>query len=109
MRIGRMRDKIVVKTKTVASRDAVGGRVLTWATTATLWAEIDPYFMRTELNDRRQAGESAIAFRVRTPLTVSIGDRIEYGDANYEVVAIDPTRKHKGELTLTAKAEDVSV
>lgn len=41
MNIGKMRHRVTVQTASM-TKDVVGGDVRTWATTATVWASIDP-------------------------------------------------------------------
>jgi SPP1 family predicted phage head-tail adaptor len=105
MQAGRLRHQVTLQSKSV-SRDEFGAEVETWAPVATIWAEFEPYSLRERLNMRRQAGESVIGFRVRAPLAISLGKRLVYDGANYDVVDVDATRKHKGELFITARAED---
>jgi SPP1 family predicted phage head-tail adaptor len=109
MRAGLLRGAVIEVFKhETTGRDPYGGQIVEWTKVARLWAEVNPRSMRAELNDRRQAGESAIALRVRAPLDVDLGHRIVFEGTNYEVVAVDATRKFRGELMLTAKAEDTS-
>jgi SPP1 family predicted phage head-tail adaptor len=105
MQAGRLRHQVALQSKTV-SRDELGAEVETWSTIASIWAELDPYGLRERLNMRRQQGEAVIGFRVRAPLAVSLGKRLVFDGANYDVIDIDATREHKGELFITARAED---
>lgn len=105
MQAGRLRHQVTLQQKSV-SRDEFGAEVETWATVAAIWAELEPYSLRERLTMRRQAGESVVGFRVRAPLAISVGKRLVFDGANYDVVDIDATREHKGELLITARAED---
>jgi SPP1 family predicted phage head-tail adaptor len=105
MQAGKLRHQVTLQSKSV-TRDEFGAEVETWSTVASIWAELDPYVLRERLTMRRQAGESVIGFRVRAPLAVSIGKRLVFDSANYDIVDVDATRKHKGELLITARAED---
>lgn len=105
MKAGQLRHRVTLQQKSV-TRDAFGGEVVTWVDVVDVWAELDPWQMREQLVLRRQEGASVIGFRVRTPLAVSLDKRLLFDGAGYEVIDIDATRKHKGELLITARAED---
>jgi SPP1 family predicted phage head-tail adaptor len=105
MQAGRLRHMVTLQQKT-ATRDEFGGEIETWTDVLSAFAEIDPWLMRERLTMRRQTGESAIGFRVRSSVTASLGDRLVFDGVNYNVVDIDPSLKHRGELLITAVAED---
>lgn len=105
MRAGAMRHVITLQEKSTA-RDAYGGEVDSWTDLEVAWAELDPYQLRERLTLRRQQGEAIIGFRVRTPFAASLGKRLMFDGAGYNIVDIDASRKHKGELLITAQAED---
>ena len=107
MQAGRLRHLVLLQEKS-STRDEFGGEVETWTTIASVWAELDPWQLRERLTMRRQAGDSVIGFRVRAPLAVSLGKRFVHDGANYGVIDIDATLKHKGELLITAQAEDAA-
>ena len=105
MQAGRLRHVVTLQQKSV-THDEFGAEIETWSTVATLYAELDPYSLRERLTMRRQAGESVIGFRIRSSLSVSVGKRLVFDGENYDIVDIDATLKHKGELLVTARAED---
>ncbi len=107
MRAGRLRDRVTLQQKSV-TRDAYGGEVVTWNTVATVYAELEPWHMKERLTLRRQNGEAVIGIRVRTPLDVSLAKRILFDGAGYDVIDIDISRKHLGELLITARADDAT-
>jgi SPP1 family predicted phage head-tail adaptor len=104
MEAGKLRHLVLLQEKSV-SRDAYGGEVVTWVDVANVWAEIDPWTMRERLILRRQQGDAVIGLRVRAPLEVSLAKRFLFEGVGYGVIDIDATRKHLGELLITAKAE----
>jgi SPP1 family predicted phage head-tail adaptor len=107
MRAGALSERIVVQVASVA-RDAYGGQTRTWSDEATVWAQADPWQLRDRLAARRQMGDAAVSFLVRTPLTVSLGRRIAWAGAYYDIVEIDASRKGRGELLLICRAEDIA-
>jgi SPP1 family predicted phage head-tail adaptor len=99
-----MRHQVTLQEKSVA-RDAYGGEAITWVDVATIWAELDPWQLRDRLVLRRQQGEAILSVRVRAPLAASLGKRLLFDGAGYDIIDIDATRQHKGELFITARAE----
>lgn len=106
MRIGKLRDKIVLQQQSSVVRDSLGAETVTWSTEATVWAEIDPWQLRSRLTQRRLQGESVIGVRVRTPFNATMEKRIVYEGTNYSIIEIDETRRHMVEVLVTARAED---
>lgn len=107
MRAGALRNPVTLQEKSV-TRDAFGGEVVTWTTVSTGWAELDPWQMRESLNLRRQQGDAVVGFRVRSTMAASLGKRLYFDGAGYNIIEIDATLKHKGELLITARAEDTA-
>ena len=106
MRAGAMRQQVTLQQPGVATRDSYGGDVTPWVTVATVWAELDPYHLREQLTLRRRNGEVVLGLRVRAPQAAAqIGRRVVVAGANYEIVELDQTRAHLGELLIIAKAE----
>lgn len=107
MQAGRLRNLVTLQEKAV-TRDAFGGEVVTWQTLDDVWAELDPWQLRENLSLRRQQGDAVVGFRIRTPSDASLGKRILFDGAGYNIIEIDATRKHLGELLVTARAEDTA-
>jgi SPP1 family predicted phage head-tail adaptor len=105
MQAGRLRHQVTLQQKSV-TRDEYGGEVITWQDVSTIYAEANPWQLRERLILRQQQGQSVVGFRVRAPLDVSLGKRILFDGVGYDIVDIDATRKHKGELLITGRAED---
>jgi SPP1 family predicted phage head-tail adaptor len=105
--VGNLRDLVTLQSKSV-TRDNMGGEVVTWNTVVTLYAERDPAALREALALRRSRGEAAIGFRVRATTAISLDKRLLHGGVGYDIVEIDTTRRHEGELLVTGKAEATS-
>lgn len=101
---GKLRDRVTLQQKSVA-RDSYGAEIVTWTDVCTVWAEREPWHLRDRLVQRRLQGESVIGLRLRAPLDVSLGKRMLFAGAGYDIVDIDATRAHLGELLITARAE----
>ena len=104
MEAGRLRHLVTLQEKSV-TRDAYNAEVVTWVDVASVWAEVDPWTMRERLSLRRKDGDAVIGLRVRVPLDVSLSKRFLFEGNGYRVIDIDATRKHQGELLVTARAD----
>lgn len=107
MQAGKLRNLLKLQEKSVV-RDAIGGETVTWVDVEDAWAELDPWHLRERLVQRRQQGDAVIGFRIRAPSAVSLGKRFLLDGVGYDVIDIDATRKHKGELFVTALAEETT-
>lgn len=108
MQAGKLRHQVTLQSKGTPTRDSYGGEEITWVDVITIWAEVEPWQLRERLTLRRREGESVIGLRVRAPLAVSLSNRVVFEGTAYNVIDIDATLKHKGELLITARAEDTT-
>lgn len=106
MRAGSLRHRLTLQEKSV-TRDSYGGETITWVDVRTIWAELNPWTMREELVERRKQGESIIGAKIRS-VDIDLSMRLLFDGTGYQIVNIDPTNKHRGELLITAKAEDTA-
>lgn len=104
MEAGRLRERVTLQQKSTG-RDTYGGETVAWTDVCTVWAELEPWHLRDRLVQRRMQGESVIGLRVRSPLDVSLAKRVVFKSIGYDVIDIDATREHLGELLITARAE----
>lgn len=102
MKAGALRYRIVIQEKSIA-RDAAGGEVATWATTATVWAELEPWHLRERMRLRRDAGQQGVSLRVRWPCPVTLESRVVFEGVAHRVVDLDLSRRHRGELSFVAE------
>jgi SPP1 family predicted phage head-tail adaptor len=107
MKAGALRNRITLQVKSV-TRDAFGGEIIAWTDVATVWAETDPWNLRERMTMRRQQGNAVISFRVRAPLAVSLDKRVVFDGTAYDIVEIDASRKHRGELLFIAAGEEIA-
>lgn len=84
MRIGRLRNQLVVQRKTT-TRDTDGGERVEWSTIATVWGAIEPGRNREYWGSEQIQAETGVRIRVRYPLDVLPQDRITSGGKSYNV------------------------
>ena len=105
MRAGAMRHQVTLQQPGAAARDSYGGDVTPWTTVATVWAELDPYHLR-DRSPSAGNGEVVIGLRIHPPQAAAkVGRRVVFEGANYEIVELDHSRAHLGELLIIAKAD----
>ena len=107
MNAGSLTERIQLQRKSV-SRDVIGGEVITWVTTATVWAAADPWRIREKVVARRNQGEAVVSFLVRAPLDVSLDKRVFWNGTGYNIIEIDASRRRNGELMFIAIGEDTN-
>ncbi|MCG3168188.1 MAG: hypothetical protein POELPBGB_03988 [Bacteroidia bacterium] len=96
---GALRHRVILQTVT-ETRDAVGGVVESWATTATVWAAVEPLRGREFFQARaEQAGvDTRIRVRYRTGLTPKM--RVSWGTHTYDIEAVIEPDSRRRELHL---------
>jgi SPP1 family predicted phage head-tail adaptor len=108
MRAGRLRESVVLQSKTV-TRDAYGAEVITWTTQATVWADAQPLSGREYVAIRQSQSDISIRFRMRYLSGVNTGWRVQWRSRNYDIVeAIDvDARGEQLEILCTGDAGNV--
>jgi len=108
MKFGRMDARITIQRATVVTND-YGERVPTWATLATVWADI---IWREGSGAERIASDQILSkqpvhFLIRystTVSSVSAKDRVSYGGKSYEIETIQEIGRNDGlRLTCTLR------
>ena len=99
MQAGSLRHRVALQTVT-ETRDAVGGVVESWATTATVWAAVEPLRGREFYQARaEQAGvDTRIRIRYRSGITPKM--RISWGSHVYDIEAVIEPDSRRRELHL---------
>lgn len=92
---GDLRERVTLQSVST-TRDIVGGLVESWATTATLWAKVEPMSAR-ESWYRQQMNASAswkVSIRYRSGVTSK--QRIVWGTRTFEVRGVtDPDNRRR--------------
>ena len=86
MQSGKLDQRITLQTATV-TKDAVGGPVETWATLATLWANVRDLSGKA-INEAQQVGSAVtrrVTIRWRAGITAAL--RVQFADARVAKVA----------------------
>ncbi len=104
MRAGQLRHRIVLQSKT-ASRDAMGGDIITWSDRDTVWAAVEPLRGREYFSAHEFQSETEIRFRIRYRPDITTAWRAMWETRPYDITAvIDVNGKHV-EQELMAKTQ----
>jgi len=110
MRAGRLADRVTLQSKS-ATRDAMGGEVITWADVATLWAEVSPLRGKEffEAGQTQSQIDARITCRYRAGVVPTM--RITHGSDIYDIQAvINPgSRNQVLELMCARGAKDTGL
>lgn len=87
MRAGRLKHPITFVQKT-ATRDAMGGEVITWVDYADDWAEVVPLRGREYFAARQMEAAADVRFRVRYRDDIEAYWRIRWRTDLYEIVDV---------------------
>jgi SPP1 family predicted phage head-tail adaptor len=90
---GRL-DKRVELQAPARTRNSLGESVATWATTATVWASIEPLSGRELIAAQQVQSEVSAVVRIRYRAGVTPSMRVKHGTTHYSVVAI--VNPHEG-------------
>jgi SPP1 family predicted phage head-tail adaptor len=101
MRAESLKDQIELQSVTGDTRDAFGASVPTWATYATVWAEIKPLSARQLDLGRNYADSVSHAVRIRYRAGVSPTHRAKFGTRIFTIDGVVETGR-RVELTLFA-------
>lgn len=105
MRAGRLDREITIERATDA-RGTSGAVTKTWATLATVPAEVRPKRGREFFAAGQVAGEVDTVFRIYWRSDITVKDRISYGGRTYDITSLGEIgRKEVLEIMATARAE----
>lgn len=85
--VGRMKFRIEIQTRTGAS-DGMGGQTVTFSTTATVWADIQPLSMNERTQADRLLGDATHKLIMRNRALAPTTQRILYGSRQFNIVSI---------------------
>lgn len=86
MRAGRLRQRIVIKTKSV-TRDDMGGEIVTWTSSDPIPAEAEPIRGREYVALQQSESELEVRFRIRYRTGITPDCRVTWRDTDYELVS----------------------
>ncbi len=95
MNAGRLRRRVTIQQKQT-TQDATGAQVVTWATLATVWAEVK-HLQGKEFIAARQAAEGAqvstmVLIRYRSDIDTTM--QVVTGGQTMDIMAVLPDAKH---------------
>lgn len=102
MRTGRLRHRIIIKSKTV-SRGASGQENITWTTVATLWGSVEPLRGNEFLESMREGAEVTTRIVVRYYPSLDPVMRVYWGSHVYDILSIINPDSRNRELQLMCK------
>ena len=85
--VGRMKFRVDIQSRTGAS-DGMGGYEVSWATTATVWADIQPLSMNERTQADRLLGDATHKLIIRSRALAPTTQRIMYGSRQFNIVSI---------------------
>ena len=99
---GRYKERIVLQQKTLSAND-IGEQVESWATLATVWANVRPMSGRELVRAGAVMTETVWVIRIRYRDDVTPQIRATLGSMMLEFVSVGDTAGSKMELEITAK------
>lgn len=106
-RPGKMDRRVIIEARTL-TQDGTGTRVETWATSATVWAELakdDGKQIEAADGDRTATMKH---FRIRYRTLSETTNRISYGGKAYEIKGIEEEGRQDTLLVTTQAIESIS-
>jgi SPP1 family predicted phage head-tail adaptor len=85
--VGRMKFRVEIQSRTGVS-DGMGGSTVSWATTATVWADIQPLSMNERTQADRLVGDATHKLIIRNRTLAPTTQRILYGSRQFNIVSI---------------------
>ena len=105
MRAGRL-DRIILIQRKTTSADSFGEPIETWATVATVWAEMVPVRGQERYAAMQQIAEIDTVFRIRYRAGITPLDRISYNSRLYDIKHVLEIGRFEGlELMTRTRAE----
>lgn len=104
IRTGELREQVLIEAPT-ETRDAFGGVVTTWATFAEPWARVVTMTGQEALRATAMQAQHAVRFQMHWLPGVLPAMRLSWDGRLYDIREIDTSRRHHGELWLTATAK----
>ena len=87
MRSGRLRDRLLLQSKTL-TRDAYGGATVTWSDEATVWGSIEPLSGREWLAQQQLQSEVDVRIVIRYKTGVTTAWRVKHESRYYDILAV---------------------
>jgi SPP1 family predicted phage head-tail adaptor len=102
MEAGRLRHRVTIKSKSV-TRDTFGGETVSWTTTATVWAAVEPLTGREWLEGKQAAADVTTRIRMRYRSGISPEMQAVYGAHTYDILAVIQPEENRREIQLMCR------
>lgn len=101
---GQLRERIEIQVKSV-SRNAYGEEVISWSTTATLWAQVKPESGREYLQAGQMHAERRVLFKLRYQpgLTITPDMRVYYRSRAFNIAQVVDVYERRRVLHIVAE------
>ncbi len=103
MMIGRMRHRILIRTRSDAARTATGAVDSVWSTAATRWGDIQPLTGKEYTSGEHVQGEVTHKIVLRYYDGLKDKDRLKFGSRIFEIISIVNSRETKRVHIVMAK------
>lgn len=108
MRSGRLRERVTIQQRTMAS-DGMGGQTETWSTLATVWAGVLPRQANREalvIAANQLQARSGFDVRIRYRDDVSPSMRVSWRGNTLEVESVSDPDQRKREIVLSCISKE---
>ncbi|CAK0778987.1 Head-tail adaptor protein [Gammaproteobacteria bacterium] len=92
---GRM-DRLVIIQRSTATRDTMGQETMSWATHASVWAQVTPVSGNEALKENRDVAALLAKFVIRFLSTVTAKDRISYDSKYWDILSLREIGRREG-------------
>lgn len=96
---GSLRERVTIQSATEAA-DGYGGNTVTWATLATVWAQVTPVKGREAEDVGRLAGLQTYLVTIRHRTDVGLDDRVVWGSKTLNIRSLTNRDEHKHWLVM---------
>lgn len=84
MNTGAMTERVALQSPT-RTADGVGGFAVTWNTTSTIWASVEPLRGKEQLEAMQLEGSNFFKVTLRNDITISLDDRFVWSGINLNI------------------------
>jgi SPP1 family predicted phage head-tail adaptor len=102
MRAGGLKARVQLQAQSV-SQDAVGQPVNTWATVASVWANIRHQRGIEQVKADMQVSKVRASIRIRYRTDVTADMRVVHNTGTYQILAVSPDLESKDHLDLVCE------
>ncbi len=103
VRAGKLRNRVVIQTNT-PSDNGFGEPVVSWATLATVWAEVETMNGSEALASGAERTEAPVVFLFRYRSDVTTDNRLSWDGGLYDIESLENVAGRKKLLRATAVA-----